>query len=152
MPYNLTKRALIECVITCWKIKINKKTEKHIHWKKNRFFELRKLKLQHTYTHIHNWLLQPISQDYWASSSHHVCCVCVNFIHKWRDLLYKVDYERQIFFWETFHGSFITYSLEFLPEICWEEITEEILFVFCFDVWPRARTLALRLISQHTTY
>ena len=34
-----------------------------------------------------------------------------------------------------------------MPEICWEEIVEEILFVFCF-----ARTLALRLISQHTTY
>ena len=32
-----------------------------------------------------------------------------------------------------------------------EEIAEEILFVFYFDVWPGARTLALRLISQHTT-
>ena len=26
------------------------------------------------------------------------------------------------------------------------------LLVFCFDVWPGARTLALRLISQHATY
>ena len=42
---------------------------------------------------------------------------------------YKVDSERQIF-WKTFHGSFILLS-EFLPEICWEEIAEEILFVFC---------------------
>ena len=42
--------------------------------------------------------------------------------------------------------------LEFLPEICREEITEKIHFLFCFDVWPGARTLALRLISQHTTY
>ena len=25
-------------------------------------------------------------------------------------------------------------------------------FIFRFDVWPGARTLALRLISQHTTY
>ena len=33
-----------------------------------------------------------------------------------------------------------------------EEIAEEILFAFCFDVWPGARTLAFRLISQHTTY
>ena len=32
--------------------------------------------------------------------------VCVNFIHKWRALQFKVDYERQIF-WETFHGNFI---------------------------------------------
>ena len=30
----------------------------------------------------------------------------------------------------------------FLPEIYWEKITEEILFVFRFDVWPGARTLA----------
>ena len=41
---------------------------------------------------------------------------------------------------------------EFLPEICWEEIAEKILFVFYFDVWPGVRTLALCLISQHTTY
>ena len=38
---------------------------------------------------------------------------------------------------------------EFLPEICLEEIDEEILFVFY--VWYGARTLALSLISQHTT-
>ena len=41
---------------------------------------------------------------------------------------------------------------EFLPEICREEITEEIIFVFCFDAWPGARTRALRVICQHTTY
>ena len=35
-----------------------------------------------------------------------------------------------------------------------KRIAEEILFffVFCFDVWPGARILALRLISQHITY
>ena len=31
-------------------------------------------------TYIHNWPLQPFSQDY---------VVCVNFIHKWRDLQLK---------------------------------------------------------------
>ena len=41
---------------------------------------------------------------------------------------------------------------EFLPEICSEEINEELLSGFCFDVWPGVRTLALRLISQHATY
>ena len=75
--------------------------------------------------------------------------MCVNFIHKRRDLQLKVESERQIF-WETFHGYFIFLS-ELLPEICWEEIGEEVLFVFDFDVWPGARTLTLRLISQHTT-
>ena len=70
-------------------------------------------------------------------------CVLILYISV-RDLQFKVDSERQIFF--------IIYSWEFLPEICWEEMADELLFVFCFDVWPRARILALRLISQHTTY
>ena len=33
-----------------------------------------------------------------------------------------------------------------------KEIAEEIVFAFCFDAWLGARTLTLRLISQHTTY
>ena len=39
--------------------------------------------------------------------SHTNYVLCVNFIHKWRDLQFKVDSERQIF-WETFHGNFIS--------------------------------------------
>ena len=38
--------------------------------------------------------------------------VCVNFIHKWRDLQFKVDSERPIF-WETFHGDFLFYFQSF---------------------------------------
>ena len=38
--------------------------------------------------------------------SHTTYVVFVNFIHKWRDLQFKVDSERQIFP-ETFHGNFI---------------------------------------------
>ena len=30
-----------------------------------------------------------------------------------------------------------------LPEICWKEIAEEILFVFCFDVWPGAGAIII---------
>ena len=82
--------------------------------------------------------------------SHTTYIVCVNFIHKLRDLQFKVDPERQILL-ETFHDSFNLLS-EFLPAICWEELAEEILFVFWFDVWLGARTLAFRLISQHTYY
>ena len=37
--------------------------------------------------------------------SHTTYVVCVNFIHKWRALQFKVDSERQIY-WETFHGNF----------------------------------------------
>ena len=36
------------------------------------------------------------------------------------------------FFWEIFHGNSFYLLLEFLPEICWEEIAEEIVFVFLF--------------------
>ena len=61
--------------------------------------------------------------------SHTTYVVCINFIHKWRDLQFKVDSERQI--WETFHCNFILHS-EFLPEFCWEEIAEEIVFVSRF--------------------
>ena len=35
----------------------------------------------------------------------------------------------------TFHGNFYLLS-DFLPEIWWEEIPNEILFVFWFDGWP----------------
>ena len=41
--------------------------------------------------------------------SHTTYVVCVNFIHKWRDLQFKFDSERQIF-WETFHGNFIYFQ------------------------------------------
>ena len=33
---------------------------------------------------------------------------------------------------------------EFLPDICWEEVTEEIFSYFRFDVWPGVWTRALR--------
>ena len=37
-------------------------------------------------TNIRGWSLQPFSQDCWPSFSYHLCCVCVNFTHKWRKL------------------------------------------------------------------
>ena len=66
--------------------------------------------------------------------SHTTYVVGVNFIHKWLDLQFKANFERQIFL-RNFRWQFYLLS-EFLPEICWEEIAAEILFVFCFDVWP----------------
>ena len=49
------------------------------------------------------------------------------FIHEWRELQFKVDSERQI----------VKKLSEFLPEICWEEIPEEIFF---FHIWFRCLT------------
>ena len=85
---------------------------------------------KYIHTYVQNLSLQPFSQDNDLATY----IVRVNFIYKWRDLQFKVDSERQIF-WETFHGNFILRS-EFLPEIGWEEIAEEIPFVFRLDVWP----------------
>ena len=79
-------------------------------------------------------------------ASHTTYVVCVNFIHKWRDLQFKVHTER-LNFWENFSWQIYLLSNS-LPEIWWEEIAEEIIFEFCFDVWPQARTLALRLINH----
>ena len=44
------------------------------------------------YTYIHNWPLQPISQNY-GLASHTTDVVCVNFTREWRDLQFNVDYE-----------------------------------------------------------
>ena len=74
--------------------------------------------------------------------SHTTYVVCVNFMHKWRDLQFKVDSERQIFF----EKLFLLLS-EFLLEI----------FLFWCLLWssqtlrPGARTLDIRVISRHTT-
>ena len=46
--------------------------------------------------YIHNWPLQPFSQNY-ALASHTTHFECVNFIREWRDLQFNVDSERQIF-------------------------------------------------------
>ena len=36
----------------------------------------KKLDSYSLHTFIHNWSLQPFSQDYWPNFSHHLCCVC----------------------------------------------------------------------------
>ena len=80
--------------------------------------------------YIHNWSLQPFSQDY-ILVSHASYVVCVNFIHELRSLQFKVDSELQIF--EKFTWQFYLLS-EFLPEIGGEEVDEDIFSYFHFDV------------------
>ena len=41
---------------------------------------------------LHNWSIQPFSQDY-NLASHIIYVVCVKFIHEWRALQFNVDYE-----------------------------------------------------------
>ena len=63
---------------------------------------------------------------------------------------FKVDSERQIF--EKFFMAILFTLRVFARNLLRANRRRIILFVFCFDVWAGARTLAFRLISQHTTY
>ena len=56
--------------------------------------------------------------------------VCVKLIHKWRDLLFKADSERQIF-WETFHGNFI-YSQSFCQKSAERKSPKKYFLYFVF--------------------
>ena len=83
--------------------------------------------------------------------SHTAYVVCVNFIHKWRDLQFKVESERQIFL-RNFSWQFLFTLRVFGRNLLRGNRRRNAFCTFCFDVWPGARTLALHLISQHTTY
>ena len=48
--------------------------------------------------------------------SHTTYVLCFNFIHKWRDLKFKIDSEPEIFL-KNFSWQFYL-LLDFLPEIC----------------------------------
>ena len=99
-------------------------------------------------TYIHNWPLQPFSQDY-GLASHTTHVVCINFIHEWRDLQFNVDSERQIFK-KLFHGSFI-YSQSFCQKSAERESRRRNIFLyFIFDDWPGIRTQAF--VSNKPTH
>ena len=66
--------------------------------------------------YIHNWSLQPFTQDYGPGFSHHLCVL----------ILYMSGFTK--FSWKFYLLS------EFLLHICWEEVTAELFFVyFHFD-------------------
>ena len=71
---------------------------------------------------------------------------------KFRDLQFKFDSERQISVRKFLMANFICSQSFYQKSAENEEITEEIIFGFCFDIWPGTRILASRLISHHTTY
>ena len=102
--------------------------------------------------YIHNWSLQPFSQDYWSTFWHQLFCVCVNFIQTWRDLQFKVGYERQIF-WETFHGNF-NYSLSFCQKPAEAKSPKKyyLYFILMSGMGLESGPWLLRLISQHTAH
>ena len=63
--------------------------------------------------------------------------VCVNFIHKWRGP-YSLKFRPTDFF------EMLFMAILFILRV----FARNLLFVFCFAVWPGARTLAVR----HATY
>ena len=68
--------------------------------------------------------------------------VCVNFIHKWRNLQFKVDSERQSFL-RNFSWQFSIYFKSFFPKSVERKSS---------NTFRETRILAFRLISQDTTY
>ena len=89
--------------------------------------------------YIHNWPLQTLSQDYGlASQTTHL--VCVNFIHKWRNLQSTPNdrFLRNFFM----AGLFIlrVFGRNLLRRNCRRNFFS---FIFCFDVWHGIRTYFL---------
>ena len=101
------------------------------------------------HTYIHTTLQSGVLTQFLTPL---MLCVLI-IIHKWRHLQFKVDSERQIFR-EIFSWQFFFFYLfrNLLSEI--SEIADEILFVliFCFDVWPVARSLANKPTHQQVDH
>ena len=79
-------------------------------------------------TYIHNWSLQPFTVRVIALVSHTTY------------VTYSLKSTPNDRFLRNFSWQFYL-LLEFLPEICWEEIAEEILFVWCLACDPTPRRL-----------
>ena len=84
----------------------------------------------HIHTYIHNWPLQPFSQDY-GLASYITQVVCVTFICEWWDLQFNVDSKRQIFE-KLFHGRFI-YSPSFCQKSAERKSPKKYFSFFSFD-------------------
>ena len=72
--------------------------------------------------------------------SHTTYVVCVNFIHKWRDLQFKVDSERQIY-WELFMAILFTLRV-FARNLLRGNRRRNTFRISFFDDWPGIRTQA----------
>ena len=93
-----------------------------------------------------------LHQDY-DLASHATYVVCINFIHKWRDLIFKVDSEHDRYL-RRFPWQFYLFLESFLLRVSRRRNIFLFLFIFRFiaDVWPGIWTVASCLICQHTTY
>ena len=101
--------------------------------------------------YTHNWPLEPFSENNGLASHNTqlMLCAIILFVNGGTYNLTSTLKDR--FVWETF--SWQSYLLlDFLPDISWEDIAEEVFSHFWSDAWPGILNRTLRLISQHTTY
>ena len=77
--------------------------------------------------------------------SHTTFVACVNFIHKWCDLHFKLDSEQHIFYYYYFFFEklfmAVLFTLRAFARNLFRGSHKDILFVLYFDVWPGANTL-----------
>ena len=59
-----------------------------------------------------NWLLQPFSQNYWPSFSHHLLCALILYMKDGTYSLKPTPNDR--FFWETFHATLRVFARNLL--------------------------------------
>ena len=85
---------------------------------------------RNVHTYIHKCPLKPHQSGLltWFLTSLYV--VCVDFIHKWQDLQFKVDSKRQDFC-ENFHGNYI-YSQSFCQKSIERKLSKEYFLYFGF--------------------
>ena len=81
---------------------------------------------------------EELGEDY-NLASYVTYVVFVNVIDKWRGTRSLKSIPNDRFFEKLFMPVFFYLPSEFLPEICWEEIGDEIFFMFPLieDVWTR---------------
>ena len=101
------------------------------------------------HTYIHNCALQPLSQDY-GLASYTTYVVCINFIHKWRDLHFKVDTEQQIF--EKLSWQLFIYSQRFCQTSADRKSPKKYFRIFVLMSDLGFELVPYGLISQHTAY
>ena len=81
------------------------------------------------HTYIHNWTLQLFSQDYDLVFTQLMLRELI-FVYEWWNLQFKIDSKRQVI--EKLFKAILHLLSEFLPDICWEEVAEEIFFHISF--------------------
>ena len=100
------------------------------------------------HTYIHNWPLQPFSQiNDLVSHTTYMVCVLILYISGETCSLKSTPTDR---LFEELYMS-ILFTLRVFARNLLRINRILFNFVFYFDIWPMARTLALHLISQHTT-